>query len=144
VEYVLNHVHDSKQLAIFHIRTTVVVPDFKKWQAFVPTKSKIPDHLKEYLGCIIFIKQPSQYFFMLDLYSCNKFIECNLTKKSISVTNTALSSKVKTDCHFTYTALLFPEGIKLDNTIWSKKNNLKHYIVPMRCKKNQWPIPMSI
>ena len=59
-------------------------------------------------------------------------------------TNTAMQDENSNHCRFTYTALIFPKGVKLDNSVLSMEQVLERKMVPMVCEEKESKIGQNI
>jgi hypothetical protein len=115
----------------FHIRISVDLPDFEKWESFIPNPKEYPSLLQLY-GRIVMFKGPSMPFWLRSFkrYHENaKKIDCKVTRKVHEKTETA----IKDERLFSYHLMVFKPGTVLDNSIFSNNNtNVKRNELSMK------------
>jgi hypothetical protein len=106
----------------YHIRMSIPLPDYLWWEAFVPDPREFPSLLKLY-GRVIMLRGPSRAFWLWDAARCHmdtaKF-DCPKTKQRHDKTDTAIENDPSRK--YSYHLLVFPQGVVLDNSIFSDNN----------------------
>jgi hypothetical protein len=126
-------VHNKHEYVGYTIRTSVAPPDFKIWEAFVP--SVLPRKFRSFGKRAMLVKAPSRSAWLSDVEMYHSFLgkqnkACAETKRRH--TNTSLAIEKDPDRAFSYYLLLWTTGVVLDNQILSNHpTEVEKHLVPM-------------
>ena len=121
VEFVRGIKKDGFQRCGYHIRKIVDVPDHGSWEARVACD--LPNGMEIYKDRAISIKGPSQGFWFRNHERYTDRLNCESTIDALSLTCAELATKKNEYRHYSHWLLLFPEGIVLDNSIFSEDDD---------------------
>jgi hypothetical protein len=115
ISWVPSMIKDSFSYSGFHIRRSVPVLDYDRWEAALPKEGEYPAHLDFRL---VLIKGPSQNVWFRDSDQYHASLQCFATKNVHKATGIAIEKDESR--HHSYWLLEFPKGVVLDNKIFSE------------------------
>jgi hypothetical protein len=112
IERVANISHASYTRNAFHIRLPIAVPDFDGWDATIPNEDYPLLNQR-----VVEISGPSMCFWVRGTDKYHHKLDCEATKKKHAITELQIGTKPgRQRAHW---LLVFPEGITLDNQVFS-------------------------
>jgi hypothetical protein len=115
VVLIRNIKHKKHTRRMYHIRTSCDIPDYEQWEATIPDFSdSTPPVL---LNRVVLIKGPSRAFWLRDMDRYNRKVACGITREELEAAEVGIEED--TTRAEAFYLLVFPQGVVLDNTIFS-------------------------